>query len=64
MFPFSSVLFYFPAMLNNQKLYDRAMIVKMDKDNVRERKAHELPSGLSGIGPSLNMRQREPLGML
>jgi len=50
-------------MLNNQKLYDRAMIVKMDKDNVRERKAHELPSGLSGIGPSLNMRQREPLGM-
>ena len=49
-------------MLNNQKLYDRTMIVKMDKDNSREpRSGGDLPSGLAGIGPALNTRNRESM---
>lgn len=52
-------------MLNNQKLFDRTLIVKMDKDNMKEKQGggnsgSELPSGLSGIGPSLNFRNRDP----
>ena len=51
-------------MLNNQKLFDRTLIVKMDKDNLREKQGGggplgELPSGLSGIGPPLNFRNRD-----
>ena len=51
-------------MLNNQKLYDRTMIVKMDKDNNRgQNRAAELPSGLGGIGPSLqSFRPQRELG--
>ncbi|XP_076806131.1 myelin expression factor 2-like [Clavelina lepadiformis] len=52
------------SMLNNQKLYDRTMIVKMDKDNNRgQNRAAELPSGLGGIGPSLqSFRPQRELG--
>nr|CAB3264105.1 myelin expression factor 2 [Phallusia mammillata] len=51
------------SMLNNQKLFDRTMVVKIDKGNPRDKGIPELPSGLSGIGPPLNIRQRESGGM-
>lgn len=41
-------------MFHGQKLYDRAMVVRMDKDNAR--KEDQLPSGLQSIGPSLPLR--------
>ena len=41
-------------MLNGQSLYERAMVVKMDKDNSKE--GFKLPAGLSGLGPALNQR--------
>uniref|UniRef100_H2Y7Q7 RRM domain-containing protein n=1 Tax=Ciona savignyi TaxID=51511 RepID=H2Y7Q7_CIOSA len=47
------------SMLNNQRLFDRIMIVKMDKDNSKDRKM-ELPSGLAGIGPSLSRNSQRP----
>jgi len=45
------------SMLNGQSLYDRLMVVKMDKDN-NSRDGFKLPAGLSGLGPTLNARQR------
>uniref|UniRef100_F6PPT5 RRM domain-containing protein n=1 Tax=Ciona intestinalis TaxID=7719 RepID=F6PPT5_CIOIN len=47
------------SMLNNQRLYDRIMIVKMDKDNSKEKKL-ELPSGLAGIGPGISRNPPRP----
>lgn len=45
------------SMLNGQLLFDRPMVVKMDKDN-NNRDGFKLPAGLSGIGPTLNARHR------
>lgn len=47
------------SMLNGQLLYDRPMVVKMDKDN-NNRDGFKLPAGLSGIGPTLASRQHPP----
>ena len=44
-------------MLNNQKLYDRTMVVKMDRANPREKGHGDLPSGLSGVGPSIEKKE-------
>ena len=51
-------------MLNNQKLYDRTMVVKMDRANSRDKGAGgDLPSGLSGIGPSIETKDPLPSGL-
>lgn len=50
------------SMFHKQMLYDRPMMVKMDKDNNRAEK--DLPSGLQSIGPSLNIPGLESRGPL
>lgn len=47
-------------MFHKQLLYDRPMMVKMDKDNARP-DSNELPSGLQGIGPSLDLTRLPPI---
>ncbi|XP_033108758.1 myelin expression factor 2-like isoform X2 [Anneissia japonica] len=47
------------SMFNGQSLYDRVMRVRMDKvkaqEDMRERNRKILPSGLGGLGPTLDM---------
>lgn len=45
------------SMLNGQSLYERPMVVKMDKDS-GGRDGFKLPAGLSGLGPTLSARHR------
>nr|XP_039267456.1 heterogeneous nuclear ribonucleoprotein M-like isoform X1 [Styela clava] len=42
------------SLFNDQKLYDRPMVVRLDRESVGSSKK-ELPSGLQGLGPALNL---------
>jgi len=46
------------AMFNNQKLFDRIMRVKMDGQQASAKRPEPLPTGLQGLGPSLNNLQQ------
>lgn len=59
MFIYSTAVFFLSflvcvAMFNKQLLFDRPMVVKMDKGNAAKPEK-SLPSGLQSIGPSLNL---------